>query len=221
MDTETISKFSHSVMSNYLQLHGLKDARLPCPSPISGTCSNSCSLSRWCHPAISSSVVPFSSCLQSFPPSGYFLVSQFFTSGGQSTRISASAISPSNEYSGLISFWMDKLNLLAVQGTLKSILQYQFKSINSLALSFFIVQLSHPYMTTGETVVLIKWTFVGKLMYLLFFQGARVFSLHGFSHLCSDFGAPKICHCFHCFPVYVPQSNGPRCLDLSFLNVEF
>ena len=150
-----------------------------------------------------------------------FSRSQFFTSGGQSTRISASAISPSSEYSGLISFRMDKFNLLAVQGTLKSILQYQFKSINSFVLSFFIVQLSHPYMTTGETIVLIKWTFVGKLMSLLFFQGARVFSFHGCSHLCSDFGAPKICHCFHCFPVYVPRSNGPRCLDLSFLNVEF
>ena len=78
------------------------------------------SLSWWCHPTISSSVVPFSSCPQSFPASGYFPVSQLFASGGQSIRVSASNISPSNEYPGLISFRMDWLDLLAVQGTLKS-----------------------------------------------------------------------------------------------------
>ena len=155
-------QFSRSVMSESLPPHGLQHARPPCPSPTPEPTSNSCPSSQWCHPTISSSVIPFSSCPQSFPASESFPMSRFFTSGGQSTRISASAISPSNEYSGLISFWMDKLNLLAVQGTLKSILQYQFKSINSLALSFFIVQLSHPYMTTGKTIALTRRTFVGK-----------------------------------------------------------
>ena len=83
--------FSHSVMSNSLQSHGLQHARPPCPSPTLGVYSNSSPLSQWCHPTISSSVVPFSFLLQSFPASGSFPVSQFFTSGGQSIRVSASA----------------------------------------------------------------------------------------------------------------------------------
>ena len=115
-------QFSYSVMSNSLQPHGLQHARLPCPSPTSGACSNSCPLSRWWHPTISSSVIPFSSCLQSFPASGSFPMSQFFTSGGQ-LHISWSFsfnFSSSNEYSGLISIRMDWLDLLAVQGTLNS-----------------------------------------------------------------------------------------------------
>jgi len=84
-------QFSHSVMSDSLWLHGLQHARLPCPSPTPGTCSNSCPLSRWCYTTISSSVAPFSSCLQSFPASVSFPVSQFFTSDGQNIRTSASA----------------------------------------------------------------------------------------------------------------------------------
>ena len=83
--------FSHSVMSDSLRSHWLQHARLPCPSPTPRAYSNSCPSSRWCHPTISSSVVSFSSCLQSFPASGSFPVSQFFTSGGQSIRVSASA----------------------------------------------------------------------------------------------------------------------------------
>ena len=83
--------FSHSVMSDSLQPHGLQHARPPCPSPTPRVYSNSCPLSPWCHPAISSSVIPFSSCLQSFPASGSFQISQFFTSGGQSIGVSASA----------------------------------------------------------------------------------------------------------------------------------
>ena len=84
------SQFSHSVVSDSLQLHGLQHARLPCPSPSPRTCSNSCPSSQWWHPTISSSVVPFSSCLQSFPASGSFQMSQLFASGGQSIRVSAS-----------------------------------------------------------------------------------------------------------------------------------
>ena len=83
--------FSHSFVSDYLLPHGLQHPRLPCPSPASRACSNSCPSSRWCHPTISSSVVPFSSCPQSFPASGSFPMSQFFESGGQSTGASASA----------------------------------------------------------------------------------------------------------------------------------
>ena len=117
-------QFSRSVMSDSLWPHGLQHTRRPCPSATPGACSNSCPSSRWCHPTISSSVVPFSSCLHSFPASWAFPVSQYFASGGQSIRVFSFSISPSNEYSGLISFRMDWLDLLAVQGTLKSLLQH-------------------------------------------------------------------------------------------------
>ena len=109
-------------MSNSLWSRGLQHARLCCPSVCPGVCSNSCPSSRWCHPAISSSVTPFSSCPLSFPASRSFPVSQLFTSGGQNIGASASTISSSNEYSGLISFRIDWFDLLAMQGTLKSLL---------------------------------------------------------------------------------------------------
>ena len=112
-------QFSHSVVSDSLWPHGLQHTRLPCPSPPLEAYSNSCPSSRWCHPT---SVIPFSSHLQSFPASGAFQISQFFASGGQSIGSCSFSISPSNEYSGLISFRMDWLDLLAVQGTLKSLL---------------------------------------------------------------------------------------------------
>ena len=95
--THSSAQFSCSVMSNSLQPHGLQHTRPPCLSPIPGIYSNSCPLSWWCHPTISSSVIPFSSRLQSFPASGSFLLSQFFTSGGQSIGVSAStAVLPMN-----------------------------------------------------------------------------------------------------------------------------
>ena len=108
---------------------------------------------------------PFSSCLQSSPASGSFPVSQFFASGGQSIGVSASNISPSSEHSGPISFRMDWLDLLAVQGTVKSLLQHHSSKASILRRSaFFTVQLSHPYMTTGKTIALTRRTFVGKVM---------------------------------------------------------
>ena len=114
------------------------------------------------------SVAPFSSCLQSFPASGSFPTSQYFTSGGQSIGVFSLSISPSDEYSGLISFRMDWLDLLAVQGILKSLLQHHSSKASILRCSaFLIVQLSHPYMTTGKTIALTRWTFVGKVMSLL------------------------------------------------------
>ena len=128
-------QFSRSVMSNSLQLHGLQHTRLPCPSPTPRACSNSCPLSRWCHPTISSSVVPFSSCLQSFPASGSFQMSQLFASSGQSIWVFSFSISPSNEYSGLISFRTAWLYFLAVQGTLKSLLRHHSSKASSV-LSF-------------------------------------------------------------------------------------
>ena len=157
-------QFSHSVMSDSLWPHEPQHARPPCPSPTARIYPNPCPLNQWCHPTISSSVVPFSSCPQSFPASGSFQMSHLFTSGGQSIGVSASAISPSNEHSGLISFRMDWLDLLAVQGTLKSLLQHHSSKASILGHSaFFIVQLSHPYMTTGKTIALTRQTFVGNV----------------------------------------------------------
>ena len=104
----------HSVMSDSLWPHGLQQTRLPCPSPTPGVYSNSCSLSWWCHPTISSSVVPFSSCPQSFPVSGSFPMSQVLRIQWPKYWSFSFSISPSNECSGLISFRMDYLDLLAV-----------------------------------------------------------------------------------------------------------
>ena len=130
--------------------------------------------SRRCHPTISSSVIPFPSCLQSFPASGSYQMSQFFASGGQSIGVSASAsVLPMN--SGLISFRMDWLDLLAVQGTLKNHPQYHNSKASVLWCSaFFTVQLSHPYLTTGKTIALTTWTFVGQVMFLLFTMLSRL-----------------------------------------------
>ena len=149
-------------MSDSLQPHGLQHTRLSCPSPAPRAYSNSCPLNRWCHPPILSSVVPFSSCLQSCPSSGSSPRSQFF---GLPMYWSFSfSISPSNEYSGLISFRIDWFGLLAVQETLKSLFQHHRSKASILQCSaFFMVQLSHPYMTTGKTIALTIWTFVGKV----------------------------------------------------------
>ena len=122
--------------------------------------------SRWCHLAISSSVVSFS-CPQSLPASGSFPVSQLFAWDGSCSKYwsFSFSISPSNEHPGLISFRMDWLDLLAVQGTLKSLLQqYSSKASILQHSTFFTVQLSHPYMTTGKTTALTRRTFVGKVI---------------------------------------------------------
>ena len=137
----TIDLLSVSQSSSVTQLcptlrpHGLRYTRLPCPSPAPETCLNSCPSSQWCHPTLTSSVVPFS-CLRSFPVSGSFQMSQFFTSGGQNWSFSFS-ISPSNEYSGLISFRMDWLDLLAVQGILRSLFQHHNSKASVLQRSAF------------------------------------------------------------------------------------
>ena len=148
LQTFSSAQFSRSVVSDSLWPHGLQHTRLPYPSPSTRACSNSCPSSRWCHPIISSSVIPFSSCLQSFPASGSFLMSQLFASDGQSRDWSITFnINPSNEYSELISFKIDWFDLLAVQGTFKSFLQHHSLKASILWYSaFFMVQLSHPYM---------------------------------------------------------------------------
>ena len=157
------SSVTHLCPSNPI---GLQHARFPCRSP---TQLMSMSLARWwCHLAISSSVIPFSSCLQSFQASGSFQMSQFFTSDSQSIGVSASAsVLPVN-----IQNWfplrMDWLDLLAVQGTVKSLLQHHSSKASILRHSaFFIVQLSHQYMTTGKIVALTRRTSAGKCLCFL------------------------------------------------------
>ena len=126
--------------------------------------------------------------------------------------------SPSNEYSGLISFRMDWLDLLAARGTLKSLFQHHSSKASVLQCSaFFVVQLSHPYMTTGKTIALTRWTFVGKIMSLVFNMLSSLIIaflprskclliswLQSPSAVILDPQKKKVCHCFHCFPIYLP-----------------
>ena len=162
-------------MDNSLQSHGLQHTRPLCPSPTPRVHPNSCPLSQWCHPTISSSVIPFSSCPQSFLASGCFPMSQLFASGGQRIGVSAStSVFPMN-IQGLVSFRMDWLDLLAVQGTLKSLLKHHSSKASILWCSAFSIdQLSHPYMTTGKTTALTRQTSVDKVMSLLFNMLSRL-----------------------------------------------
>ena len=166
--TYTSVQFSHSVVSDSLRPHESQDARPPCPSPTPGVHPNSCPLRRLCHPTISSSVIPFSSCPQS-PSSRIFSNKSALRIRWPKYWSFSFNISPSNEYPGLISFRMDWLDLLAVQGTLKSLFQHHSSKVSIIWHSaFFVIQLLHPYMTTGKTIALMRWTFVGKVMSLLF-----------------------------------------------------
>ena len=162
-------QFSHSVTSNSLRPHGLHQVRPPCQSPTHGVYSNSCPLSQWCHLTISSSVVSSSSYLQSFPVSGSFSNELVLRIRRPKYWSFSFSISPSNEYSGLISLRIDWFDLLAVPRTLKCFLQHHSSKVSILWCSaFFTDQLSHPYMTTGKTIALTRWTFVCKVMSLLF-----------------------------------------------------
>ena len=155
-------------MSDSLWPHGLENTMPPCPSPTPGVYSNSCPLSRWCHPTISSSCYP-----HLIPPSIFPSIEVFSSESVLHIRWAkywsfSFSISPFNEYSGLISSRMEWLDLFAVQGTLESLLQHHSSKASILQCSaFFIVQLSHPYMTTGKTIALTRRTFVGKVMSLL------------------------------------------------------
>ena len=143
----SIVQFDHSLVSNSLRSHGLQHARPPCPSPTPRVYSDSCPLSQWCHPTILSSVAPFSSCLQSFPASGSFQMSQFFTSGGQSIGVSALAsVPPMNIQDWSPLGWTGWISLQS-KGLLKSSPTPQFKSINSSVLNFLY----------GPTLTSITW----------------------------------------------------------------
>ena len=140
----------------------LQHARLPCPSPTPWACLNSCPSSQWCHPTISSSVICFFSCLQSFPASESFPVSQFFTSDSQSIRVSAStSVLPMNIQDWFPLGWTAWISVQS-KG-LSSVLQHQSSKASILLSSaFFIVQISHPYKTTGKTTALTRWTLLSK-----------------------------------------------------------
>jgi len=155
-------------MSDSLRPHESQHTRPPCLSPTPRVQPDSRPLSQWCHPAISSSVVPFSSC-PPIPPNirVFSNESTLHRRWPKYWRFSFSIIPP-KEIPRLISFRMDWLDLLAVQGTLKSLLQHHSSKASILRhWAFFTVQLSHPYMTTGKTIALTRWTFVGKVMSLL------------------------------------------------------
>ena len=178
-------QFSRSAVSDSLRLHGLQHTRPPFPSLTPRVYWNSCSLSQWCHPTVSSSVIPFSSHFQSFPARGFSDESVLHIRWSKYWSFSFS-ISPSDEYSALISFRMDWLDLLAVQGTLKSLLQHHSSKASILLHpAFLIVQLLYSHMTIGKTIALTRWTSGSKVMSLLFnmlsrlvilfFQEANVF----------------------------------------------
>ena len=220
-------------MSDSLRTHGLQYTKLPCPSPIPGACSNSCPSSRWCHPTISSSVAPYSSCLQFFPASGSFPMSQFFASGGQSIGASASvSVIPMNiqdwfplGLSGLISLQSKGLSRIFPNTTVQ---KHQFFS-TQLSLWPNSLTSIHDYW---KTIALSRWTFVGKVMSLLFNMLSRIVIsfLPRNRHLLISWLQPLsavilepekiVCHCFHCFPIYLPWSDGTWCHDF-FLILHF
>ena len=154
-------------MSDSLRPHGLQHVRLPCPSASPGACSNLCPLNQWCHSTFSSSDIPFSSCLQSFPTSGSFPMSQSFISGGQSTGASASASASVLPMTDFLYDWL-VWSPCSSRDPQVSSLTPQFKISILWCSAFFMVQLSHPKMTTGKTIALTLRTVVGKVLSLLF-----------------------------------------------------
>ena len=158
--------FSCWVVSDSFWPHGLQHARLPYPSPSPGACSNSCPSSWWCHPTILSSYHPLLLWPSIFPSIRVFSNELALWIRWPNYWCFGSSISPSNEYSGLISF---RLVSLQSKGLSKVFFQHHSSKISVLqCLAFFMVQLSNPYMTTGKTIALTGWTFVGKVMSLLF-----------------------------------------------------
>ena len=233
MGTQRIRKsfqFTRSVVSDSLRPHELQNARLLGPSPTPGAYSNSCPLSQWYHPTILSSVVCLFSHLQSLPESLSFPRSQFFVSGGQSIRVSALA----SVLLMNIQDWFPLGWTPCSPRTLKSLLQHHHSKTSILRHSaFFMVQLSYPYMTTGETIALIRQTFVREVRSLLFnmMPGFIIAFLPRSKHLLTSrlqspstvIWQPKktSLSLFPLFPNLLPWSDGTGCHDLSFLNTEF
>ena len=216
-------------MSNSLQHHGLQHARLPCPSLYPRVCSNSCPLSQWCHPTISSSVTCFSSCPQSFPASWSFPMSWLFASSGQSIGTSVSVL-PMNIQGWFPLGWL-VWSPRSPRDSQESSPGPQLESINSSALGPYGPTLTsiHDYWENHSFDI---WTFVSQVMSLLFnmlsgfviafLPRSKCLLISWVQSLSTVILEPrKICHCFHFFPIYFPWSDGTGCHDLSFLNVEF
>ena len=229
--------FSRSVMSDSLQLHELQHTSLSCPSPSPGVCSNSCPLSWWCHPTILSSIIPFS-CLHDAPSQH-----QGLFHGVDSSHQVAKVLKLQLQHlihilmniQGRFPLGLTGFYFLVGQGILRSLLWHHSLKASILQSSdFFMVQLSHPYMNTGKTTALTIWTFVGKIISLLFNMLSRLviaFLPRSKGLLISCLQLPSavildppkmksliisivslsICH----------EVMGPRSHDLSFLNVEF
>ena len=197
----SLAQFSCSVVSNSFQPHRLQQARSPCPSPALGVYPNSCPLSQWCHQASHPLSSPSPPALKLSQHQGLF---KWVSSSDQVAKYWSFSfnISPFNEHPGLISFRMDWLDLLAVQGTLKSCLQLHSSKASILQHSAFCtVQISHPYLTTGKTTALTRQIFVGKVMSLLFNMLSRLIItflprskhllIYGYSHHLYWFWSPK------------------------------
>ena len=215
--------FSHSVISDSLWHHGWQHARFPCPSPSPRACSNLCASSWWCHPIISSYVVPFSSSLQSFPASGSFLRSQFCASDGQSIGDSASAsVLPMNIKDWFPLGWTGLISL-SPRDSQKSSPTPQFQSINSLVLSFLYgptLISKHEYWKNQSFVYmdLCQQSNVSAFQYAVYvYQSFSSNKQASFKFMAavtifSDLGTQenKVCHCFHCFPIYWPWNDGTK-----------
>ena len=219
-------QFSRSVMSNFLQPHGLQQPGCPIHHQLlefTQTHVHWVGDAILCHPLL---LLP-----SIFPSIGVFSNESIPRIRWPKYWNFSFSISPSDEYSGLISFRMDWLDLLAIQGTLKSLPQHHSSKASILwCLIFFTVQLLHPYMTTGKTIAFTRWTFLGKVLSLLFNMLSRlvITFLPRSKHLLISWLQspsavilePKKIVC-HCFPIYFPWSDGTRGHDPSFLNVEF
>ena len=184
---KTPVQFSHSVMFNSLQPHGLQQTRPPGPSPSLGVYSNSCPLSQWCNHLILSR--PLLLLPSIFPSIKVFPNESVLHNSWPQYWSFSFNIRPSNEYSEMISFRMDWLDPLAVQGTLKSLFQHHSSKASILRCSaFFMIQLSHPYMTSGKTITLTTdlcckvTSLLFNMLSKFFFQGASIFEFHGCSH---------------------------------------
>ena len=167
-------QFSRSVVSNSLWPNGLWHITVPCLSPTPGACSHSWASSWWCYPIISTSVIPFFSCLQSCPASGSFSMRQYFQSGGQNIGVSASAsVLPMNIQDWFPLGWTGWISF-SPRDSQEYSPNHSSKASVLWCSAFIMVQLSHPYTTTGKTTALTRWTFAGKVMSLLFNMLSRL-----------------------------------------------
>ena len=231
----TSVQFSHSVVSDSLWPHEPQHTRAPCPSPTPGVHSNSCPSSQWCHPTIPSSVVPFSSCPQSFPTSGSFQMSQLFASGGQSIGVSAStSVLPMNTQDWSPLGWTGWISLQSEGLSKESSPTLQFKSINSSVFSIFYgptVTSIHDYWKNHrfDYMDLCLQSHISAFnrlsgFVIVFLPRSKCLSiwwLRSPSAVILEHKKIKSATVFISLPIYLPWNDGTGCYDLCCLNVEF